>query len=196
MRTHLSLEGKLWEGHVTGVCWQDDRPLDKLRPVADNTELFCCPVQHLDDVLLQESHVAELFGTPLVLMRRQSQFLTIPRHYVQDEHTGPGPTNPTAVLLTSIKNGFASDTWYAGNGRPWAMAWRKDGKPLTPETFETILEFISIVVQDIASVFVSDGWCPMKEQFTPQAFQLFSRRYFREQREKGRLSFEGPFEPL
>lgn len=77
-----------------------------------------------------------------------------------------------------------------------AIAWRKDGKPLTPETFETILEFISVILQDISSVFVGDGWCPMQEQFTPQAFQLFSRRYFREQREKGRLSFEGPFEPL
>lgn len=109
MRTHLSLEGKLWEGHVTGVCWQDDRPLGKLRPMADNTGLVCSPVLHLDDELLQESHVAELLGIPLVLMRHQTQFLTAFRQYVHDEHTGIGPTNPTAVLLTSIGNGFASD---------------------------------------------------------------------------------------
>lgn len=53
-----------------------------------------------------------------------------------------------------------------------------------------------MILQDIASVFVSDGWCSMRTQFTPQAFQLFSRRYFREQREKGRDGFNGPFVPL
>ena len=76
------------------------------------------------------------------------------------------------------------------------MAWRKDGKPLTPQTLETILEFIAMLLQDIASVHTSAGWAPMDAHCTPQAFRLFSRRYFREQREKGRRGFEGPFEPL
>ena len=43
---------------------------------------------------------------------------------------------------------------------------------------------------------MADGWKPLREHLTPVAFQLFSKMYFREQREKGRAGFEGPFVPL
>lgn len=109
MRTHVSSDGKPWEGYSAGVCWQDNRPVDKLRPMAESTEFFCYPVIQLDDVLQQESHVTGLFGIPLVLMRRLSQFPMVSRQYVNDEHTGFGPTNPTAILLAKPSSGFPSD---------------------------------------------------------------------------------------
>lgn len=77
-----------------------------------------------------------------------------------------------------------------------ATAFRKDEKPLLPETFETIVEFIFSTIQENAGVREANGWCPLREHFTPAAFQSFSRKYFREQRAKGRVGFEGPFEPL
>lgn len=73
---------------------------------------------------------------------------------------------------------------------------RQDGKPLTSETFEVVLEFLASIAQDMSNTSPQRGWFPLREYLTPQAFQHFSRRYFREQRVKGRDGFDGPFAPL
>ena len=73
---------------------------------------------------------------------------------------------------------------------------RQDGKPLTAEALEVILEFLATIVQDMSGTPTQRGWLPLREYLTPQAFQHFSRKYFREQREKGRDGFDGPFAPL
>lgn len=72
---------------------------------------------------------------------------------------------------------------------------RVDGKPLTQETLETVLEFL-LTVLEMSKVSPLDGWSPLREYITPPAFQMFAIRYFKEQREKGRDGFDGPFAPL
>ena len=73
---------------------------------------------------------------------------------------------------------------------------RTDGKLLTPETLETVLEFLLQVIEDMSHVEGADGWGPLHEYLTPRAFEMFSRTYFRLQREKGRVGFDGPYAPL
>ena len=41
-----------------------------------------------------------------------------------------------------------------------------------------------------------DGWAPLDALMTPASFQLFSRKYFEEQNEKGRPGFDPLFAPL
>ena len=63
---------------------------------------------------------------------------------------------------------------------------------------ETILAYVLMVIEEMSplTAFADAGWGSLKEYFTPGAFRMFSRRYFREQREKGRLEFDGPYIPL
>lgn len=73
---------------------------------------------------------------------------------------------------------------------------REDGKPLTQETLETVLEFLLVVLEEMSATSPLDGWLPLREYLTPPAFQMFARRYFGEQRARGREGFDGPFAPL
>ena len=78
------------------------------------------------------------------------------------------------------------------------VAFREDGKILTAETIETILQFISTVVEEMSplTALPGAGWGSLQDYFTIETFRMFSLRYFREQRAKGRLQFDGPFAPL
>lgn len=107
----------------------------------------------------------------------------------------------TDLLMMDPDTGYLSKSgalaWQATRYQDRTLGiYREDGKPLTHETLETILEFLLMVLEEMSGMSRLDGWVPLREYFTPAAFQIFSTRYFKEQREKGRDGFDGPFTPL
>jgi hypothetical protein len=72
---------------------------------------------------------------------------------------------------------------------------RQDKKPLTLECFEIIVAFNAKMI-DAVGYPKEDGWAPITGLMNPATFQMFSRDYYEEQREKGRSGFDAFYTPL
>ncbi|EKM48008.1 uncharacterized protein PHACADRAFT_214993 [Phanerochaete carnosa HHB-10118-sp] len=194
-----------------GVWWQDDVPLPLQRPVADAVKWASGRAVSFNiDITGRKTEdfvsiSSAMIGVPIILVCRGASLQDDGYHVREVDPQKAkffvqGPLSVSYLLMMNPDTGTVNPEWQtmvqkenAGNK---IAAFRTDDQPLTPETLETMVEFIAAVVEDVSSVFVGNGWRPMAEQFTPQSFQFFSRRYFREQREKGRVGFDGPFVPL
>lgn len=60
---------------------------------------------------------------------------------------------------------------------------------------ETIWKWHSIILNAFGYP-ESDGWAPAKELLMRAPWELFSRQYYKEQEEKGRLGFNEFWSPL
>lgn len=168
-----------------------DRLVRESRPFASNFS----PVGDYDRHFGADLHptmcpCTALMGIPLVL--------------VVVDTTLQATLQPSGTLLTDLLM-MDPDTGYLVQSLPWRVGdyqnrmlgiHREDGKPLTQETLETVLEFLLVVLEEMSTTSPLDGWLPLREYLTPPAFQMFARRYFGEQRARGREGFDGPFAPL
>lgn len=180
-----------------------DQNFRKVRPFVP-----WCYLAQSDDYVGSEASVYDcmctaLMGTPLQLRAAKARVYARSSSFDNRLTLSNAPLCvPTTLigdlLMMDPDNGWMSETapWKDRGAMFLMIINRTDGKPLTPETLETVLEFLLTVQEDMSGTSAQDGWSPMREYLTPQAFQHFSRRYFREQREKGRDGFDGPFAPL
>ncbi|KAJ7233901.1 ectomycorrhiza-upregulated zf-MYND domain-containing protein [Mycena rebaudengoi] len=102
--------------------------------------------------------------------------------------------NQTAVYLRiETDNCFAPPRWQT-HAAGTCFVMRKDKKPLTRETIETIWAFHS----KILSCPSLDGkpWAPIQGIMNPTAFQIFSQDYWKQQSEKQRPGFSLLWQPL
>lgn len=53
-----------------------------------------------------------------------------------------------------------------------------------------------MIVDSVAGLSPTDGWSPMRSFLTPEAFQLFSRSYWAEQKKAGRDGWEELYHAL
>jgi len=106
-----------------------------------------------------------------------------------------GDNQPAVYLQIEPKDGFAPARWQILNPGT-CLVIRKDKKPLTLEVIETIVAFHWKLLRDCYGYPEEDGWAPLQGLMHPAVFQMFSRDYYREQHEKGRVGFDPFFEPL
>jgi hypothetical protein len=67
---------------------------------------------------------------------------------------------------------------------------------LTLEVIETIVAFHWKLLRDCWGYPEEDGWASLQGLMHPAVFQMFSRDYYKEEHEKGRVGFDPFFEPL
>ena len=79
---------------------------------------------------------------------------------------------------------------------PQYCAFHNGKHPLTPPAFETVVAFLRMIVDTVSGLSPTEGWLPMRAFLTPEAFQLFSRTYWAEQKRKGREGWEELLHPL
>lgn len=135
-----------------------------------------------------------LIGVPLKLRARTYPEISFLEERVLGPIVAASPALPSRLLMIDPDTGRVSKDW--PNPELFCEAYRADNHLLTPETLETVLQYCLTVLRDGASAPHTDDWPAPRAYFTPAAFQLFSRSYFREQRDKGRVGFDGPFVPL
>lgn len=70
-------------------------------------------------------------------------------------------------------------------------------RPLSEQSFETVIAFLKLVVEHGSGLSPGDGWAPMQSFLTPPAFQLFSRQYWWQQaHDQERIGWEELTHPL
>ncbi|KAJ6617068.1 ectomycorrhiza-upregulated zf-MYND domain-containing protein [Mycena sp. CBHHK59/15] len=132
----------------------------------------------------EECPVTALCGIPLLIFSEGLANNQIPH----DE-------NQTAVYLRiGVDDCLAPLKWQMlGAGTCFVM--RKDRKPLTRETIETIWAFHSKIISSNA-VPGGQGWAPIRGVMNPATFQLFSQDYWKQQSEKNTPGFFPLWKPL
>jgi len=104
--------------------------------------------------------------------------------------------NNQAAVYMRIEphNGFAPPLWQIQDPGTCILA-RRDHRPLTREAAEMMWKWAAKVI-NAAGYPSDDGWAPLLDLSNPATFQMFSRDYYDEQNEKGRLGFDQFFYPL
>ncbi|KIP02580.1 hypothetical protein PHLGIDRAFT_78944 [Phlebiopsis gigantea 11061_1 CR5-6] len=115
-------------------------------------------------------------------------------HAGKDDGRG-GSNQPAVYLRVEVDSGLAPLRWQL-NDPGTCILHRADRRPLTRETAETLWKWIAMLMSDAWGYPEDGGWAPASDLFAPAPWQLFSRQYYREQREKGRKGFTNFYAPL
>ncbi|KAI0090719.1 hypothetical protein BDY19DRAFT_904984 [Irpex rosettiformis] len=94
-------------------------------------------------------------------------------------------------LMMDPDTGFSLDSWLCDprHKETHYTAYHNGKHPLTPNTFETIVAFLKMIVETVSGLSPKDGWSPMRSFLTPEAFQLFSIQYWDRQRNASRTGW-------
>ncbi|TFK53481.1 ectomycorrhiza-upregulated zf-MYND domain-containing protein [Heliocybe sulcata] len=130
--------------------------------------------------------VTQLVGLPLLV-------------YSEAFATGVGldaNNQATVYLRIEPENGLAPLHWQM-NGPGTCIVVRQDRRPLTRQAIEAMWQFTAKLIDGFGYARDSDcGWAPVQSVMTPASWQIFSRDYYQQQREKGRVGFDKFWEPL
>ncbi|KAF9024189.1 ectomycorrhiza-upregulated zf-MYND domain-containing protein [Hymenopellis radicata] len=103
---------------------------------------------------------------------------------------------PAVYMRIDVDSGFAPMNWQLIDPDTCYFV-RQDCKPLTREAMEACHAFHSMLISDLYDIGAEEqGWAPASEMITPVVFQTFCKKYYREQREKGRQQFGFLVRPL
>ncbi|KAK7036303.1 SET domain-containing protein [Favolaschia claudopus] len=114
----------------------------------------------------------------------------------QGRQTQGSGNQPAVYLRIEVGNGLAPPDWQIVQDPDTCIVVRRDYKPLTREAMEACYAFHSMLLSDAYGWPEEEGWAPGGEHLTRAAFQLFYKKYYRDQNEVGRKQFKSVLRPL
>ncbi|KAK6981521.1 SET domain-containing protein [Favolaschia claudopus] len=193
-KVHKPVCKKLKSDEVWGIKLLCNRDLAALPHSPNSSEPEIS--RRIEHILLNKNHpvfrqgdlcpTTQAYGFPLLIysdgihQRRQTQ--------------GSG-NQPALCLRMDVENGLAPPHWQIVDPDTCIIA-RRDYKPLTREAMEACYAFQFMLPSDAYGWPEEDGWAPGREHITRAAFQLFYKKYYRDQNEVGRAQFKPIRRPL
>ncbi|KAF8868306.1 ectomycorrhiza-upregulated zf-MYND domain-containing protein [Mucidula mucida] len=176
---------------VLGIKLLCNREIPPSANGSDNLE------QRIQQVVLKKNHhpIFRLGDVCPATARYGLPLLVLSDWIHQRKAAGGCENQPAVYMRIDVDSGLAPMSWQI-NDPDTCYFVRQDCKPLTREAMEACHAFHSMLLSEVYGWSAVDGWAPECDMITPAVFQHFCRKYYSEQREKGRKQFGWLTRPL